>query len=479
MLKPPVLKELAQITGPAHILTSPEERIVYSYDATRQQALPWAVARPASSSEISKILALANRERFPVVPRGAGTGMSGGSVPVMGGLVLSFERMNRILEIDEGDFLAVVEPGVITGDLQRAVEAKGLFYPPDPASHQFCTLGGNVAECAGGLRAVKYGVTKDYVIGLEVVLPTGEIITTGSRTVKSVAGYDLTKLMVGSEGTLGVVTWITLKLLPLPESVRTLAAFFRGADAAARAASEILASRIVPRALELVDEPALRAVEKYLKEDLSGGEAAMLLAEVDGSDETTSRESARIADIMTKSGASRVQQAKSASEREHLWKARRSISPALYTLKPKKVNEDIVVPRSKIVDILREIGDVARRHNLLIVNFGHAGDGNIHTNILIDDSELERAETAVREIFEATLRLGGSITGEHGIGTSKAAYLPMEIKPEALSAMKRIKQALDPNNILNPGKIFTNADFLPHSRERSSAPGPSGARNAE
>ncbi|MGE5173444.1 MAG: FAD-binding oxidoreductase [Betaproteobacteria bacterium] len=220
MLKPSVLKELTKIVDSANLLTSPEELTVYSYDATRRQALPWAVARPASSSEISKILTLANRELFPVVPRGAGTGMSGGSVPVEGGLVLSFERMNKILEIDEEDFLAVVEPGVVTGDLQRAVEARGLFYPPDPASHQFCTLGGNIAECAGGLRAAKYGVTKDYVLGLEVVLPTGEIITTGARTIKSVAGYDLTKLIIGSEGTLGVVTTNILKLHPLPESVK-------------------------------------------------------------------------------------------------------------------------------------------------------------------------------------------------------------------------------------------------------------------
>jgi len=454
MLNPSVLKELTRIVGTSHLLTSPEELVVYSYDATRQQSLPSAVARPASSPEISKILTLANRERFPVVPRGAGTGMSGGSVPVMGGLVLSLERMNAILEIDEEDFLAVVEPGAITGDLQSAVEARGLFYPPDPASSKFCTLGGNVAECAGGLRAVKYGVTKDYVLGLEVVLPTGEIITTGSRTVKSVAGYDLTKLIVGSEGTLGVVTKIIVKLLPLPESVRTLAAYFPRVDDAALAASRILAGRILPRALEFVDEAALHAVEVYLKEDVSGGAAAMLLVEVDGPAETTQRESDQIGDIMIKAGASRVNRAGSSEERERLWKARRSISPALYTLKPKKVNEDIVVPRSKIVDILREIGDIAKRHDLLIVNFGHAGDGNIHTNILIDDAEMELAETAVKEIFAATLRLGGSITGEHGIGTAKAAYLPLEIKPEALAAMKRIKQALDPNNILNPGKIF-------------------------
>ncbi len=454
MLKPSVLKELAKIVGPANLLTSPEELTVYSYDATGRESLPWAVARPVHADEVSRILILANHERFPVVPRGAGTGMSGGSVPAQGGVVLSFERMNRIIEINEEDFLAVVEPGVVTAELQQAVEAKGLFYPPDPASHQFCTIGGNVAECAGGLRAVKYGVTKDYVLGLEVVLPTGEIINTGARTVKSVAGYDLTKLIVGSEGTLGVVTKITVRLLPLPESVRTLAAFFKSVDEAARAASRILANRIMPRALELVDQAALRAVETYLKHDFSEGAKAMLLAEVDGPPESTAREGKRVADSMMQAGAIRVDLADAPADRERLWKARRSISPALYTIKPKKLNEDIVVPRSRIADILRDIDEIAKKHNLLIVNFGHAGDGNIHTNIMIDDADLPRAEAAVKEIFEATLRLGGSISGEHGIGLTKAVYLPLEAGPGALAAMQRIKQAFDPNNILNPGKIF-------------------------
>jgi glycolate dehydrogenase FAD-linked subunit len=454
MLKPSLLKELAKIVGTPHLLTSPEELTAYSYDATRRESLPWAVARPVLAAEVSQILGLANRERFPIVPRGAGTGMSGGSVPTQGGLVLTFERMNRIIEINEEDFLAVVEPGVVTGDLQGAVEAKGLFYPPDPASHQFCTMGGNVAECAGGLRAVKYGVTKDYVLGLEVVMPTGEIINTGARTAKSVAGYDLTKLIVGSEGTLGVVTKIIVKLLPLPESVRTLAAFFTSVDDAARAASKILSARIVPRALELVDHAALRAVETYLKEDLSRGAKAMLLVEVDGSDDSTKRESKRVSEILAQSGASSVNFADSPAERERLWKARRAISPALYTIKPKKVNEDIVVPRSKIADLLRKIGEIAKKHDLLIVSFGHAGDGNIHANILVDDADLPRADEAVNEIFDATLSLGGSISGEHGIGLTKAAYLPKESGSEAIAVMRRIKQALDPNNILNPGKIF-------------------------
>jgi len=458
MLKPSVLKELKAIVGADNLSTSPEELVVYSYDATQRESLPWAVVRPVSPEEVSRILRLANQELFPVVPRGAGTGMSGGSVPVCGGVVLSFERMNSILEIDEENLLAVVEPGVVTGDLQREVEARGLFYPPDPASHKFCTLGGNVAECAGGLRAVKYGVTKDYVLGLEVVLPTGELIRTGARTVKSVAGYDLTKLIVGSEGTLGVVTKIILKLLPLPESVRTLSAFFPSADQAATAASRIMAGRIIPRALEFVDRGALRAVESHLHEDISGGAEAMLLVEVDGPADLTDREIGKIEELVQKTGASRVVRADTEKDRERIWKARRSISPALYALKPKKMNEDIVVPRSRIAEILREIGDIAKRYELMIVNFGHAGDGNIHTNIMHEAGEAAKAEKAVKEIFAAVLRLGGSISGEHGIGLSKAAYLPMELGQAALDAMQSIKRALDPKGILNPGKIFLNAE---------------------
>ncbi len=454
MLKPSIVRDLKKIVGPANLHTSPEEMVAYSYDATQREALPWAVARPSTAREVSEILVLANQERFPVVPRGAGTGMSGGSVPTSGGLVLSLERMNRILEIDEEDLIAVVEPGVITGDLQREVEKRGLFYPPDPASHDFCTIGGNVAECAGGLRAVKYGVTKDYVLGLEVVLPTGEIIKTGGRTLKSVAGYDLTKLIVGSEGTLGIATTIILKLLPLPESVRTLSVLFDSIEAAAAAVSSIIADRILPRALEFMDHAALRAVEKHLGEDISGGAEAMLIVEVDGPSTSTEREIERVANIVGKAGASRVSRAENEAERERLWKARRSLSPALYTIKPKKINEDIVVPRSRIPDILREIRETAKQHDLLIVNFGHAGDGNIHTNIMIDEGDAPRAKIAVKEIFEAVLKMKGSISGEHGIGLSKAAYLPMELGPDALKTMRRIKDALDPNNILNPGKIF-------------------------
>lgn len=454
MLKPSVVRDLKNIVGTANLTASPEDLVAYSYDATRTESLPWAVARPADAGEISAVMKLANRERFPVVPRGAGSGMSGGSVPSRGGLVLSLERMNRILEIDEQDLIAVVEPGVVTGDLQQAVEKRGLFYPPDPASSRFCTIGGNVAECAGGLRAVKYGVTRDYVLGLEAVLPTGEIVTTGARTLKSVAGYDLTRLIIGSEGTLGIVTKVTLRLLPLPESVRTVLAFFPDLGSAAAAAARVPAARVTPRALEIVDHFALRAVEAHLREDLSTGASALLLAEVDGSAPAAAAEAETIANVMRQAGAVRIETAELPEDRERLWKARRAISAALYSIKPKKVNEDIVVPRSKVTDILREIARIGERYGLLIVNFGHAGDGNIHTNIMIDDRDLPKAEKAVREIFDATLRMGGSITGEHGIGLTKANYLPLEVGKDALRVMKRIKDALDPNGVLNPGKIF-------------------------
>ena len=454
MLKPSVVKKLKGIVGSDNLYTSPEELLVYSYDATRRESLPWAVARPVSADEISKILVLANQELFPVVPRGAGTGMSGGSVPIAGGLVLSLERMNRILEIDENDLIAVVEPGVVTGDLQREVEARGLFYPPDPASSKFCTIGGNVAECAGGLRAAKYGVTRDYVLALDVVMPDGEIIKTGARTLKTVAGYDLTRLIVGSEGTLGIATRIILKLLPLPETVRTLSAFFKTPGNAASAAADIIRSRIIPRAMEFVDKEALRAVENYLKEDLSNGASALLLVEVDGPAEATVREITRVEDVVKKAGAVRVEKAETEKDRQRLWKARRSISPALYAIKPRKINEDIVVPRSRLPRILEAIEEIAARHKLLIVNFGHAGDGNIHTNVMLDEGDQAKAEEAVREIFQAVLDLEGSISGEHGIGLSKLPYLEMELGAGEIRAMKRIKQALDPNNILNPGKIF-------------------------
>ncbi len=453
MLDSSVIKELKKVVGSAHLFTSPEELTVYSYDATRAASLPGAVARPATAQEVAAIVTLANKRGFPVVPRGAGSGMSGGSVPVRGGVVLSFERMNRIVEIDPADRVAVVQPGVLTGDLHRAVEAVGLFYPPDPASSAFCTIGGNVAECAGGLRAVKYGVTRDYVLGLEAVLPTGEIIRTGTRTHKNVAGYDLTRLIVGSEGTLAIATEILLRLVPLPETVFTMAAFFDDAQAALAVLPGIVAARITPRALEFVDAGALRAAEDHLDYRPSEGAGAMLLIETDGQPSAARSEMETVRGLCT-AGGGRILPADDPAERNRLWNLRRSISPALYALKPGKLNEDIVVPLSKIAAILSEIDGIAADRKLLIVSFGHAGDGNIHVNVLHDEGGREAAERAVRDILTSVVRLGGSITGEHGIGLSKMPYLPLETGTDAIAAMKKIKQALDPNHILNPGKIF-------------------------
>ena len=457
MLSQSLIKELGRIVGKENIATAKEDLVCYSYDATNQKYLPDAVVFPKSSSEISNILRLANKEGFPVVPRGAGSGFSGGSLPVEGGVVVSLERMNKILKIDADNLIAIVEPGVVTGELQWAVEDLGLFYPPDPSSLKFCTIGGNVAECAGGPRAVKYGVTKDYVLGLEVVLPTGDIINTGAQTLKDVVGYDLTKLMVGSEGTLGIVTKIILKLLPLPEAAKTMLAVFSDMRDAATTVSNIISSRIIPSTLEFMDKNSISCVDDYSSMGLPTDVEALLLIEVDGAKELVENQAETIKKICLDNGAREVRIAGDKREVKQLWQVRRAISPALAKLKPNKINEDIVVPRSKIPDAIIGVKEIAKKYNLTNANFGHAGDGNIHVNIMIDKSdkdEFEKAEKAVKEIFELVLDFGGTISGEHGIGISKMPYIGMELSQPAIEVMKKIKQVLDPKGILNPGKIF-------------------------
>jgi len=369
-------------------------------------------------------------------------------------------KMNKILRIDPENLLAIVEPGVVTYDLQQEVEKISLFYPPDPASLKTSTLGGNVAECAGGPRAVKYGVTKDYVLGLEVVLPTGEIISTGVQTVKSVVGYDLTKLLVGSEGTLGVITKIILRLLPLPKAKRTMLAIFPTIEAAAKTVSQIISSRIIPTTLEFMDNATIRCVEDYLHMGLPVEAGALLIIEVDGAPEALQGEIEEIQKICQANQALETKVAKDKQEAEDLWKARRAVSSAVVKLNPTKINEDVTVPRSKVADILRRVEAISKKHNLIIVNFGHAGDGNIHVNVLIDrrkPGEEDRAHVAVKEIFKAALDLGGTLSGEHGIGITKAPYLTMELGDMGVEVMKRIKKSFDPNNVLNPGKIFPEA----------------------
>ena len=452
-----LVRQIEAVVGKENVLSSIEDLICYGYDATNLEVLPGLVVFPSSAKEISEILILANKNRFPVVPRGMGTGFSGGSLPVYGGVVLVTTRMNRILEVDTENLIAVVEPGVVTGDFQKEVEKRGLYYPPDPASQLYCSLGGNVAECAGGPRAVKYGVTKDYVLGLEVVLPTGEIIETGVKTMKGVVGYDLTKLFVGSEGTLGIVTKVILRLLPLPDARKTAMVLFRDVEDAATAVSRIISSKIVPSTLELMDHASIQCVEDYLNMGLPKEAGALLLIEVDGDREVLPKYMAKIDEIT--SGLNRLEMkiAENDEETQTLWRARRALSPASYRLNPTKMAEDITVPRTEIATFIREAKKIADERNLKIINFGHAGDGNLHTSIMIDEKngdEKERAEEAIEEIFKLTVRLGGTLSGEHGVGTTKAPYLHLELKHDAIEVMKKIKGVLDPNNILNPGKIF-------------------------
>ncbi len=452
-----LVRQIEAIVGKENVLSSIEDLICYGYDATNLEVLPGLVVFPNSAKEISQILILANKNRFPVVPRGMGTGFSGGSLPVWGGVVLVTARLNRILEVDTENLIAIVEPGVVTGDFQKEVERLGLFYPPDPASQLYCSLGGNVAECAGCPRAVKYGVTKDYVLGLEVVLPTGEIIETGVKTMKGVVGYDLTKLFVGSEGTLGMITKIILKLLPLPDARKTAMVLFRDVEDAATAVSRIISSKIIPSTLELMDHASIQCVEDYLNMGLPKDAGALLLIEVDGDREVLPKYMAKIDEIT--SGLNRLEMkiAENDEETQTLWKARRALSPASYRLNPTKMAEDITVPRTEIATFIREARKIADERNLKIINFGHAGDGNLHTSIMIDEKngdEKKRAEEAIEEIFKLTVRLGGTLSGEHGVGTTKAPYLHLELKHDAIEVMKKIKSVLDPNNILNPGKIF-------------------------
>jgi len=457
MISKTVLKEITRIVGDEHLVTAQDALREFSTDGTKLEYVPDAVAFPASSEEVSEILRLATKKGFPVIPRGAGSGMSGGALPVTGGLVMAMSRFDRILSIDQDNLICKVEPGVITAHLQKTVEDVGLFYPPDPASLNVSTIGGNVAECAGGLRAVKYGVTRDYILGLTVVLPTGEIINTGVETMKGVAGYDLTRLIVGSEGTLAVVTSVTLRLIPLPEAKRTMIAFFPGVSSAVRTVSDIIRHRIIPTILEFIDRLSLDCVEDEMNISLPIGTEGMLLIEVDGDKTVVKQAQEKIQEICARGQCLGFKAASSPEEAEKLWEARRNVSPSLLKLRPHKISEDIVVPRSRMPELFDHLNKLSQRYGLPIPAFGHAGDGNIHVNIMLDKNnpnEQENANILVKAIFERLLRMGGTITGEHGIGITKSPYLEMEIPRAGLELMGRIKKAFDPKGILNPGKIF-------------------------
>ncbi len=451
------IQRLREIVGQDQVTTVPEELACYAYDGTGQEYPPAAVAFPGSSEEICRIMQLASATPFPVVPRGAGTGMSGGALPVAGGLVMVMSRLNRILEIDQNNQIGVVEPGVITGDLRNEAARLGLYYPPDPASLKFCTMGGNVAECAGGPSAVKYGVTRDYVLGLEAVLPDGSLIHTGVRTAKGVVGYDLTRLLVGSEGTLAVITRITVKLLPAPEARSTLLVLCRTMAEATGLVATILAHH-TPCTLEYMDRTALAIVRDKLPFPLPEEAGALLLIELDGHKDTVPLATERLTEFLqTQPGIVQSRTAASPAEAQQLWAARRAISPAAFSLKPHKMSEDVVVPRSRLPQLVSCTEALSRDLGVVIFTFGHAGDGNIHVNIMLDRNvpqEVRQANTAKQLLFEEVLRLGGTLSGEHGVGLTKAPYLDMELDPPTLALMRQIKNLFDPLNILNPGKIF-------------------------
>jgi glycolate oxidase len=455
-----IIQEIAAAVGPEQVLAREEDRWCYAYDATDLTYLPDLVVFPGSAEEISRIVKLANRHRFPVVPRGAGTGRAGGSVPTQGGVVLVMTRLNRILEITPEDMVAVVEPGVVTGVLKRAVAERGLYYPPDPGSADFCTIGGNVAAGAGGAVAVQYGVTRDYILGLTVVLPTGEIIEAGARTMKSVVGYDLTRLFLGSEGTLGVITRIVLRLAPQPASRLSLAAGFATLEAALSAVGQVLRSGLTPAAIEFMDRATLACVREMLPFSLPPQVKALLLFMVDGHPRDVAERVKRLFQMCKEAGADPLLKAKDETEAERLWAARRAISPSTFKVRPHKVSEDVAVPLGAIPRLVAGVEEIGRLRDLPIICFGHAGDGNIHVNIMFDQSrpqERQAAHAATEDLFALVRRLRGTLSGEHGVGVAKAPYLGLEISEAAMALQRRLKQAFDPHNIMNPGKIFPSA----------------------
>jgi len=453
-----IIAQLVKITGKDGVLTTPEDLAVYAYDGTFEDHRPDLVALPRTTEQVSQVVALAARERIPLVTRGMGSGLAAASVPFQGGIVLAMTRMNHILEIDEVNTTASVEAGVVTADLQTAVEKLGLFYPPDPSSLQHSTIGGNIACNAGGPRCLKYGVTGDYILGLTIVLADGRILHTGSKCIKDVVGYDLTALFTGSEGTLGVIAEALLRLIAKPKFARTALVEFARLEDASLTVNAILSAGIVPATLELMDETAIACIEAALHLGLPLDVEATLLIETDGSDEASVlREIEAVAKICQETGAGQVKLARDEAERAKLWQARRSVSPALARKAPNKLGEDITVPRGAIPKAIRRLKVISVKYGLPIVIFGHAGDGNLHPNILFDKRDPEqwaKVEQMAAEEFALALELGGTLSGEHGVGALKRSYMQQALGPVSLEVQKRIKAALDPVNILNPGKIF-------------------------
>ncbi|MFS0786395.1 FAD-linked oxidase C-terminal domain-containing protein [Shouchella sp. 1P09AA] len=452
-----LLEELQQTINSERILTSPEDCVSYGFDASFGACTPDVVVQACSTDEVVTVMKLANKYLVPVYPRGQGTSLSGGPIPVKRGLVLDCSQWNNKLTINSDDMIAIVSPGVLTSKIDEEAEQYGYMYPPDPSSAHVSTIGGNLAENAGGPRGLKYGVTKDYVLGLEIVTPEGEVVRTGGKTVKNVTGYDLTKLIVGSEGTLAVITEATLKLVPRPKATKTLLALFDEIVDSGKAISALLKSGIIPAKMELMDQASIQAVEAYEPIGLPLDVDALLLIELDGHPVAIEEEILEVERWCQTMHAREVKIAETEEMAAEFWRARKMVSPAIVRVKPTKISEDATVPRSKIPDMFAALKEIKDLYQVDLVVFGHAGDGNLHPNIIADvrdREEMERVEQAVAAIFKAAISLGGTLSGEHGIGTMKAPFMEMEVGEMGLDLMKRVKQAWDPNNILNPGKIF-------------------------
>lgn len=454
---PEVLEKLRQIVGAENVLVDPEKVEPYGGDAVKEKFPPEAVVFPESTAQMVEIMKLANEYLFPVTARGGGVGYTGGAVPVDGGIVIGTDRMNKIINISADDLYVVCQPGIRTFDLQQAVEKHGVFFPPDPASYKDSYIGGNIAENAGGMRTPKYGNTKRYVLGLEVVTATGEIIRTGGKTEKNVVGFDLTGLMCGSEGMLGIITEATLKLLPLTETTSTVRASFKTMEEACKVLTKFTPEGILPMAMEVIDKYCIEAIEQNYAFGLSKDANAILLVAVDGSNEEVGKNAETIERILHENGGFDILRAKSKEDEDKLWDVRRAISPSLMKFGTLKINEDVVVPRSKVPELVAKVEQIGKKHNIFVANFGHAGDGNIHVNFMCnreDADSIRRARLCVSETFQLSVDLGGTISGEHGIGYVKAPYMDYAIDKPTLEIMKGIKKVFDPNGILNPGKMF-------------------------
>ncbi|MDF1882388.1 FAD-binding protein [Sulfurimonas sp. SAG-AH-194-C21] len=458
MIEAKHLEHFTSIVGDDNIYSDKAHLIAYSYDATRTKFEPDAVIFPRNEDDISKILKYCNEKRIVIVPRGAGSGFTGGALPSSGGIVLGFEKhMNKILEIDMKNMVAIVQPGLINMDLQRAVEAVGLFYPPDPASQDYSTIGGNVSENAGGMRAAKYGITKDYVMATRAVLPNGDIIKAGKRTIKDVAGYNISGILIASEGTLAVLSEITLRLIPKPKMTKTAIGIFPTVNEAMEAVYKTMASGITPVAMEFLDNLTIRAVEQVHSKGLPIDAGALLVTDVDGNlEDDLDFQLAQIEKVFKENGCNEFRIAKDDKEAADIWFARRNASQAITVYGSKKLNEDVTVPRAALPELLDKFNAIAKKYDINIPCFGHTGDGNVHTNVMVDGKDPEQvkiAYLAIEEVFQATIDLGGTLSGEHGIGLAKAPYMRMAFSEEEMNLFKSIKMAFDPNNILNPAKM--------------------------